>query len=63
MSELHRHAVEALEDLDEQDIRLALGSLSEAERLVLEADWPSWAHEGGPGDSDLECSPGGGREE
>jgi phage terminase large subunit-like protein len=46
MSELHRQAVEALRELEEDDVRLALRSLSEAERLVLEADWPSWAHDG-----------------
>lgn len=46
MSERHRRAVEALEALGEQDLRLAIRSLTEAERLVLEADWPSWAHSG-----------------
>ncbi|MFL6800779.1 MAG: DNA-packaging protein [Sphingomicrobium sp.] len=41
-----RRAVAALEDLAEEDIRLALRSLSEGERRTLEADWPSWAHAG-----------------
>jgi phage terminase large subunit-like protein len=46
MSERHWRAVEALERLSEADVRLAVRSLTEAERLVLEADWPSWAHAG-----------------
>ncbi len=46
MSDCHRRAVEALEGLGEEDLRLAIRSLSEAERLALEADWPSWAHSG-----------------
>jgi phage terminase large subunit-like protein len=41
-----RRAVEALEALDSNEIRLALRSLTEAERRVLEGDWPSWAHSG-----------------
>ena len=32
--------------LDEQELRRVLASLTEAERRVLDGDWPSWAHEG-----------------
>jgi phage terminase large subunit-like protein len=39
-------AVGVLEELDEAEIRHALGRLTEAERQVLAADWPSWAHAG-----------------
>jgi phage terminase large subunit-like protein len=41
-----RRAIDALAELDEAEARRALGSLTEAERLTLAADWPSWAHEG-----------------
>jgi phage terminase large subunit-like protein len=43
---MEHHPVRALEELDEQELRVVLAGLTEAERRVLEADWPSWAHEG-----------------
>jgi phage terminase large subunit-like protein len=46
MSDGPRRAVEALEELSEDEVRLAIRSLTEAERLALETDWPSWAHSG-----------------
>ena len=50
---LGRRAVAALAELDEDEARLALKSLTEAERRAFEADWPSWAHEGqAPGHDD-----------
>jgi phage terminase large subunit-like protein len=41
----HR-AVAALDGLDEQEMRLALRGLAEADRRAFDAHWPSWAHEG-----------------
>ncbi|HEX8225180.1 MAG TPA: terminase family protein [Allosphingosinicella sp.] len=41
-----RQAVEALEGLGGDDMRLALKALTEDERQVLAGDWPSWAHKG-----------------
>ena len=46
MSARPRRAVEMLEELEEDELRLAIRSLTEAERLVLETDWPNWAHVG-----------------
>jgi phage terminase large subunit-like protein len=46
MSDRHRRAIEALEGLGEDDMRLAIRSLTPDERRVLETDWPSWAHSG-----------------
>lgn len=39
-------AVEALEALGEEDLRRAIRSLTQDERLAFETDWPSWAHSG-----------------
>ncbi|HEX8239957.1 MAG TPA: terminase family protein [Allosphingosinicella sp.] len=52
MTNLGRGALKALEGLDEDGVRVAIGSLTEAERLVFATDWPSWAHAGQtpPGD-------------
>jgi len=49
-----RHeAVRALEGLDEDELRLVLAGLSEAERRALDEYWPAWAHEGQePSDGD-----------
>ncbi len=41
-----RQAVEALEGLDREEMRLALKALTEDERQVLAGNWPSWAHRG-----------------
>jgi hypothetical protein len=41
-----RRAILALTRLQPADRRLALQSLTADERRALEADWPSWAHEG-----------------
>ncbi|MET1111652.1 MAG: terminase family protein [Allosphingosinicella sp.] len=47
MSARARLAAEALEGLaEEEEIRLAVRSLTAEERLVLDTDWPSWAHSG-----------------
>lgn len=47
VGDLMEHPVRALEALDdEEDLRRVLDHLTGAERRVLEADWPSWAHEG-----------------
>lgn len=44
---MEHHVVRALEALDEEEeLRVVLGGLTEAERRVLEGDWPSWAHQG-----------------
>ena len=48
-----RRAVAALEELAEDDVRLALRSLTEDERRAFETHWPAWAHDGQlPPDSD-----------
>lgn len=39
-------AVQALEALDEGELRSVLAKLTEAEQRALEGDWASWAHEG-----------------
>jgi phage terminase large subunit-like protein len=41
-----RRAIAALEELERHEMRLALRPLTAAERLVLQGDWPSWAHSG-----------------
>ncbi len=43
---MEHHAVRALEALDEEELRVVLSSLTEAERRVLEGHWASWAHQG-----------------
>ena len=47
MNICRRTAVEALEGLSAEDeIRRVVGSLTLAERLALDGDWPNWAHPG-----------------
>jgi phage terminase large subunit-like protein len=43
--DLHE-AVAALEALDEVEMRIVLGDLTELERHVLDEHWPAWAHGG-----------------
>jgi phage terminase large subunit-like protein len=43
---VEHNAVRALEALENEDVRVVLASLTEAERRVLEGHWPYWAHEG-----------------
>jgi phage terminase large subunit-like protein len=41
-----RRAIDALGELDGAGMRIAVNALTRAERQVLAADWPSWAHKG-----------------
>ena len=47
-----RGAVAALEGLGERDSRFVVGSLTDADREVLQGDWPTWAHPGQLPESD-----------
>ena len=43
---MKQEVVEALEELDEDELRLALAGMSEADRRAFDSDWPTWAHPG-----------------